>query len=197
MSHPMLIIGITGLPSSGKGEFSKVARRFDFHEIVMGDFIRNEITRRGLKMTRENSNKIMVELREERGKDVVAEVTLDWIKKAINDGHRRILIDGIRSLQEVDYFREHFPDLKIIAIHADPETRYHRSKHRKRKDDAYSRQTFNKRDQIELQVGIGDVIALADILISSPETLKEAQNVYEEVLTEVLSSKAKIGVVNG
>jgi len=194
----MNIIGITGLPSSGKGEFSKVASDFGFHEIIMGDVIRKEVKARGLKMTRENSNQIMLQLREERGQDVVAVVTLEWIKQAINDGKDQILIDGIRSMNEVNLFKEIYPELKIIAIHADPMTRYLRSKNRRRKDDAYSLSSFQKRDKIELQVGIGNVIALADILIPSPSTLEEARSIYREVLHEIETEESKkIGVVNG
>jgi len=187
MGQIMQIIGITGLPSSGKGAFSNVAKDFSFHEIVMGDVIRKEITNRGLELTRENSNQIMIELRKERGDDIVAELTLELIEEAINQGETKILIDGIRSLKEVEYFKDQFPNLQIIAIHANPDTRYLRSKSRQRKDDAYSRESFDKRDRIELSVGIGEVIALADILINSPSTLEEAQVIFSEVLEEVIN----------
>ena len=182
----MQIIGITGLPSSGKGEFSRIARTYDFYEVIMGDVIREELRNRGLEVNRENSNALMVELRKERGENIVAELTLEKINTAIKEGKKRILIDGIRSLHEVTFFRSYFQNLKIIAIHADPQTRFERSKLRKRKDDAFSIESFNERDKIELEVGIGNVIALADIMVNSPQTLEEAEVQYAKLIESFL-----------
>ncbi|MHA2031873.1 MAG: AAA family ATPase, partial [Candidatus Kariarchaeaceae archaeon] len=53
----LIIIGVTGLPSAGKGVFYDIARDFGFKQIVMGDVIRNECRVRGLPVTRESSNK--------------------------------------------------------------------------------------------------------------------------------------------
>lgn len=188
----MRIIGVTGLPSSGKGEFSNTAKSFGFHEIVMGDIIRSEVSKRNLPMTRENSNKIMIQLREERGNDIVAELTGEKIDLELSKGRSKILIDGIRSMAEVEFFKKKYTDLQIVAIHADPQTRYQRSLSRKRQDDANSRKSFEERDIIELGVGIGNVIANADILIISPSTIQEAKSVFEEVLNEILSETPEL-----
>ncbi|MHA2501604.1 MAG: AAA family ATPase [Candidatus Kariarchaeaceae archaeon] len=194
MGFSMQIIGVTGLPSSGKGTFSKVALEYDFEEIIMGDVIREELKFRNLEINRENSNRIMVKLREEKGSNVIADITTNRIMSKLAEGHQRILIDGIRSMAEVEHFRLHFPSLCVIAIHADPESRFQRSKARKRRDDAYSREEFERRDAVELGVGIGDVIALSDILIASSKDLDGTLRAFREVLDELIDTK--IGVYN-
>lgn len=183
------IIALTGLPSSGKGEFSIISKSYGYEEVIMGDIIRNEIVSRNLEVNRLNSNKIMIDLRNTFGKDVIAKRTLDIIITKIEDGHSRILIDGIRSMDEINLFKNKFPDLIIVAIHANPKIRYERSISRKRIDDAHSKLSFNKRDQIELSVGIGDVIALSDYLIMSPNTVQEAHVAFSEVLDEIKNKK--------
>ena len=163
----LTIIGVTGLPSAGKGLFCDIATDFGFKQIIMGDVIRNECRARGLPVNRESSDKVMIDLRRENGANAIAIITLKWIKQAIESGSNLILIDGIRSNSEVQTFQKDYPSLNTIAIHASQKTRLKRAMQRRRRDDAFSDRAFMKRDNIELNIGIGDVIAKSDILISS------------------------------
>ncbi|MCH8908830.1 MAG: AAA family ATPase [Candidatus Heimdallarchaeota archaeon] len=181
-----LIIGTTGLPSSGKGLFCEVAENLGFNVLVMGDVIREECIKRGLPVNRESSDIVMLALRKERGLDAVASITLDWIHDTLKQGEAKIIIDGIRSVAEVEAFRSEFPDFTVIALHADPKTRLQRALHRRRQDDAFSAKAFLKRDQIELEVGIGDVIAMSDILISTKDQLEKTSNKFAQVLNTIM-----------
>jgi dephospho-CoA kinase len=185
----LTIIGVTGLPSAGKGLFCDIAMAFGFKQIIMGDVIRNECRKRGLPVNRESSNKVMIDLRRENGANAVAIITLDWIKQAIESGSNLILIDGIRSNSEVQTFQNEFPSLNTIAIHASQKTRLKRAMQRRRRDDAFSDEAFIKRDNIELNIGIGDVIAKSDILISSEADIKETENIFREVLLYLIEQK--------
>ncbi len=188
MSKP-IIIAVTGLPSAGKGTFSEIAVEYGFKRIIMGDVIRNEVANRGLEVNRENSNRIMIELRKEHGKDVVAKFTVKWIEDALNKGENMIMIDGVRSLSEMTLFRKYFPHVEVIAIHASPIERYKRSLKRKRKDDAYDMDGFNRRDLLELSVGIGNVIATADYLVDSSSGYDNTIAKMKELLNELINSK--------
>ena len=44
----MKVIGIVGMPGSGKGEFSAVADELGIPVVVMGDVIREEVKKEGL-----------------------------------------------------------------------------------------------------------------------------------------------------
>lgn len=192
-SKDLLLLGVTGLPSSGKGVFSIEAKKMGFQEVVMGDVIRNEVKRRNLELNRENSNRVMLDLRKERGADAVALITLDWIAREIQNGENRIIIDGIRSMAEVRTMRKVYPQLIVIAIHADPKTRYNRARGRNRQDDASTQESFDRRDKIELSVGIGDVVALSDIMVSSQGEIDEIRAIYSELLEDLIS-KTEIGL---
>ncbi|MCY3412953.1 MAG: AAA family ATPase [Candidatus Heimdallarchaeota archaeon] len=191
-----IIIAVAGLPSSGKGTFGTVAEEFGFQKFVMGDVIRNECKKRNLEVNRKSSDFVMIDLRKEKGQDAVAVITLEWIQKALENGQKLILIDGVRSMSEIKYFRQFLPELKIIGIHANPQTRLYRALSRKRVDDAYSIDAFNERDKIELGVGIGDVIARSDYLIIAEDELEKVLELNKQVLKEILSNAGEIECVN-
>ena len=59
----MKVIGVVGLPASGKGEFSKIADGMGILVIVMGDMIRKAVKERGLDPTDANLGAIANKLR--------------------------------------------------------------------------------------------------------------------------------------
>ena len=59
------IIGITGMPGSGKNTVREIVRGFGLPIVVMGDEVRAEAERRGLDPTPENLGKVMLQIRAE------------------------------------------------------------------------------------------------------------------------------------
>ena len=159
-AKPLLIV-VTGMPGSGKTLVSSVARELGIPVYVMGDIVREEARRRGLEPTPANLNTVAKQLREEYGKTVVAERTLE---KLLRDNPPIALIDGVRSLDEVEVFRKH-GEVVIIAVHASPRTRYERLRRRGRPGDPRTWEEFRQRDLTELGFSLGSVIALADYMI--------------------------------
>jgi dephospho-CoA kinase len=72
----MQIMGISGLPGSGKALVSEIASEKGAIIISMGDIIREEAKKRG-----ESTKETAVNLRKEFGDDIVSELT---IKKSKN-----------------------------------------------------------------------------------------------------------------
>ena len=68
----MKVIGVVGLPASGKGEFSKIATDMGIPVVVMGDMIRAAVKAAGLEPTDANFGMMANNLRTERGMDAVA-----------------------------------------------------------------------------------------------------------------------------
>ena len=134
-----------------------------WHRVVMGDVIRKETRRRGLEPDAKNTGEVMRNLRKERGESAVADLCLAEIRSGRAD---RVVIDGIRSMVEVETFRKNAPVI-LIAVHASPERRFELLKERGRSDDPASREAFARRDERELAVGIGNAIASADEVISN------------------------------
>lgn len=176
------IIGVTGMPGAGKSLFVKVAKERGYAVIRMGDEVREEAKKRRVEPTPENMGKIMLELRETEGAAAVAKRCLPKIKEAEQN---LILIEGIRSLEEVETFRENFKSFRLVAIHASPETRFQRLFHRRRSDDPKNWKVFRQRDMRELKVGIGKVISLADYMIINEGTIRETGEKIRQTLEEI------------
>ena len=173
------------MPGAGKGAFRRVIQRMDYPVVIMGDEVREEVKRRNLKPTPENLGKIMLQLREVEGQAAVAK---RCIKKLKNTKEGIVVVDGIRSLHEVEEFKKHFTNFNLIALHTSPKTRYQRLSQRKRSDDPNSWETFIQRDLRELSVGLGAVIAAADHMIVNEGTLVQLRGKIQRVLKEVLGN---------
>jgi len=174
-----MVIGVAGMPGAGKATVKNTAESMGCSVVVMGDEIRAETRRRGFEPTPENVGKIMLELREEEGPATVARRCIPKIENAKSN---IVLVDGVRSLSEVDEFKKRFRDFTLIAVHSSPETRFQRLSKRKRSDDPRGWDVFYQRDLRELSVGQGDVIAVADYMIVNEGSYEEFKRKVREVL---------------
>ncbi len=164
----MQAIAFTGLPGSGKSEAVAIAEQHGWTVIRMGDAVRVEARRRGLQPSDEHLGSIADELRREEGMDV-------WARRSLSneqgDVEGDVVIDGIRNIEEVEFFREALDDFVLVAVHASPETRYRRLRERGRSDDSASFDELKRRDERELRWGIGSVVAMADVVVVNEGTL--------------------------
>ena len=157
-----VLICVTGMPGSGKSVVVRgIAEEFKFPVLSMGDVVREEARRRGVKNDLKSMMRFAKRLREELGPAAVAELTSRRIR---NINSKVVVIDGIRSLDEVTRFSEE-GSVIIVAVHASPKTRFERLVRRGRPDDPDNWKDFRERDLKELSFGIGNVIALADVMI--------------------------------
>jgi len=183
-----IIIGVAGMPGSGKATIREIVQEMGYPAVVMGDEIRDEAKRRKLKPTPENLGMIMLKLREEEGPAAVAKRCIPKMEKAKG---KVVVVEGIRSLHEVEEFKKRFPNFSLIAIHASPETRFRRLFQRKRSDDPEGWETFMERDLRELGVGLGSVIATADHMIVNEGTKAQLKRKTRGVLKEMLGKWMK------
>jgi len=183
-----IVVGIVGMPGAGKGTVRETLQKMGYPVVVMGDEIREEAKRRKLKPTPENLGKVMLRLREKEGPAAVAKRCIPKMEKAKGEV---VVVEGIRSLHEVDEFKKHFPNFTLIAIHTSPETRFRRLFQRKRSDDPKGWETFMERDSRELSVGIGAAIATANHMIVNEETKSQLKRKTLDVLKEVLEKRMK------
>ncbi len=130
--NKMKIIGFVGLPGSGKGEASKIARLQGLTVVVMGDVIRQEAARQGLDPTDQNLGRIGNALRASDGPDAVAKKTFE---RAIAAGKDLVVVDGLRSREEADFFRAHADEFHLIEVCAPAEARLKWLAARGRPDD--------------------------------------------------------------
>lgn len=182
MKGDKLVLGLTGMPGSGKSLVINVAKEQGYDVIVMGDIVREETKKRNMELTRENVGKVMLALRREEGPAVIAKRCLPKITKSKNT---KVIVDGIRSLDEIDEFKRNLPKFTHIGVHSGPETRFQRLFNRARTDDPKDWEDFNERDQRELSVGLGNAIAMSERMIINEGPINAVKVDIREALETV------------
>lgn len=182
MNVDKLVIGLAGMPGSGKSLVVDSARELGYDVVVMGDVVRQETLQRGLELTPQNVGKVMLELRTEGGNYVIAQ---KCIPKIAEQTSPKVLVDGLRSLYEADIFKENFDKFSLVAVHASPETRFSRLSNRRRSDDASEWKVFHERDTRELSVGLGDVIAMSEQIIVNDNRFEHVKAKVKEALGKI------------
>jgi len=177
-----VIVAVAGLPGSGKSVMVHAAAEKGYAVVVMGDEVREEARTRGVEATPENMGRIMLELRRLEGEASIARRCIPKIEKILES---RVVVDGVRSLSEVDEFKSRFACVVGVAVHSSPETRFRRLYSRRRSDDPKDWAIFRERDLRELGVGLGNAIAMAEYLIVNEGTLSATKNRAAEVLGEI------------
>ena len=183
MSFKKKLIVIVGMPGSGKAMASRVARDLGYPVLVCGDVIREEAKKRGLPPTPENIGILMLKIREEEGRAIVASRLIPRIQA--QDSYV-VVVEGARNIEEIDELRKHY-DVRTLAIHASPSTRFSRLKSRGRSDDPKNWKDFIIRDQREINVGIGRLIATADRMIVNEGSVQEFKYSVNKLLKGMCS----------
>ena len=177
----MQIMGVSGLPGSGKSFVSDIATSRGAIIVSMGDIIREEAKKRG-----EGTKETAKNLRKEHGEYIVSELTIKKIKGLQDEGvENAIIVEGIRSHHEVEMFKENFDNFIILSIFANPQIRFERLKLRMREDDSQDYAGFKKRDEAELGFGIGNVISLSDKLIINESDIDSYTDEIKEYFEEI------------
>ncbi len=168
MSKDILIVALTGMPGAGKTTVARYLSQKGIPLLIMGDVVREVAEIDGLEPTSDKLAKLMLRLRKKNGPEAIAHLIVDKIKlmKKKDKKLSVVIVDGIRSMAEVQVLRS-IGTVKLLAIHGSTLTRYTHVKERRRSDVPSTIDEFDKRDKIEMEVGISNAIALADESISN------------------------------
>ena len=181
MVNKMQIMGISGMPGSGKSIVSEIATEKGAIIVSMGDIVREEAKKRG-----EGSKDTASNLRKEYGEYIISELTIKKIKELREDGiENPIVVEGIRSHHEVEMFKENFDTFRIVSVFANANLRFERLKIRQREDDSQDYEGFAKRDFQELNFGLGNVIALSDNILINESDLNSFKEKVNEFFEEI------------
>jgi dephospho-CoA kinase len=175
------VIAMSGMPGAGKGVAANAGRQLGLEVFVLGDIIREETERRGLKPTPRNMGQVMLEIRAKEGADVVVRRLLPRIEQAKSDV---VIVEGVRSLHELNELATKFKVIPL-AIHASPKSRYQRLLARNRSDDPKTWEGFQERDSRELDVGLGHVLALADIVLINEGSISELKSAFKAAFAKL------------
>lgn len=131
-----MIIGLTGKNAAGKGEVARFLEEGGYSIYSLSDVLRDELKARKKEVTREHLISIGNELRTQFGAGVLAE----RICKKIEPGTNTV-IDSIRNPAEVAVLK-HLEGFYLIAVQADPQTRFERITKRRREGDPTTYDAF-------------------------------------------------------
>ena len=173
---PSQLILITGMTGSGKTTLARYAEEHGYSIVTMGDVIRDLAKERGLEPTPRNLGLVAKYIRREEGDAAVARRCIERLRR---EEGARVVVDGIRSLKEVDAFMEAHSDISLVAIHASPKTRFLRLKRRGRSDDPKDWKAFSERDRRELSFGVGSAIAMAGQMIVNEGSQPDLKRAFE------------------
>ncbi|HUU75279.1 MAG TPA: dephospho-CoA kinase [Methanoregulaceae archaeon] len=179
----MKVIGVVGLPASGKGEFSRIAATTGIPIVVMGDVIRQAVEEAGLPVTDANLGATATKLRAEDGMAAIAKRCIPLIESLSSPV---VLVDGIRGDAEVDIFRIHFPQFFLIGIDAPFSARLERLSIRGRSDDMARPEELQERDRREISWGLGRALSLADYTLYNEGTIEEFLQQSRELLKKIM-----------
>lgn len=169
----MRILLIAGMPGAGKEELLNVARSMGIPFLRMGDLVREFHAEMGGDLS---IGQFANSQREALGKNI-------WARRAIDRMSGDLyLVDGCRSMDEVEAYRGLSDDVVIIGIHAPRATRYERLVRRGRDDAPRDMEEFDARDRREMGWGLSDVIALSDIMIVNDSDLESFHAAARDVL---------------
>ncbi len=172
------LILITGMSGSGKTTLANKFRDRGIAAVTMGDVIRGLAREKGLPPTPENLGRLATGIRDEDGDDAVAKLCVEKIDGMPDE---IVLVDGIRSIREVEVFGDRF-DVIVVAVFASQKTRYARLTARGRSDDPKGFATFKARDDRELGFSLSHAIALADYIVRNDGSLEDFETEFENLL---------------
>ncbi len=176
----MVTVVVVGMPGSGKDIFVRTARSRGFSHVRMGDVVREFVRKAGLPMDDGSVGGFASLERRSHGDDIWAARTLERMPPG------DLVIDGSRSLAEIEHFRNAFgKELVVVGIRAPDEERFRRLSGRKREDDPDTREEFDVRDKREASWGILEALGNADIVLDNDAGLDEFEKKCLEALRDI------------
>jgi dephospho-CoA kinase len=180
----MQIIGVVGLPGSGKSEAAEVAAELGVPVVTMGNVVRRECRDRGLDPASQHGA-VAQTLREEQGPGAVAQRSLPVVRDRLADAET-VLVDGVRSGTEVDVFENAFGEaFLLVCVEAPFEKRAQRLDLRGRDAGAENGgESLAERDERELGFGMGEAIERADVTVENNGSLEAFRDRVRALLQE-------------
>lgn len=189
-----IILIVTGLPGSGKTAAAKIIKRMGLPIFRTGQAVKDEVARRGLPYTIENSETVAREMREKTGPDAPARITAEEKIKPFWREHPEenvICVEGLRDMHEVDYLAS-LGRIIILVVETPLETRFRRMTARRELRDPKDLEEMKWRARKEKERGMQDIFTTEKYpirKIPNTGTLEELRAKLKKLLKEIRTGK--------
>jgi dCMP deaminase len=187
-----MIIGLTGKNCSGKGEAAAFLQTVGYQYHSLSDVLREQMRAAQIDISRDSLVNFANNLREGKGASFLAEVILERL-----DPEKHYVIDSIRNPFEVEALRRR-KNFSLIAVVADPETRFERMKARQRESDPTTYDAFVKLEAAEAGAAddptrqqLNQVGEMADAQIVNAGTVEEFHEKIRDVVRMLAADTAR------
>ena len=182
----MMIIGITGTLGAGKGTIVEyLINRKGFSHFSVRQYLIGEIMKKGLTVNRDSMVKVANELRAKHSPAFIIE---ELYGQAKNEG-KDAVIESIRTPGEAEFLKKQ-GNFLLIAVDANPKTRFERIKIRASETDQIDFETFLENENREMHTtdpnkqNLKRCIEMADAVIENNGTVDGLIQQVDKVLSE-------------
>ncbi len=187
-----MIIGVTGMFCSGKDTVAEYLCTKGFKHISLSDFLREELGRRGIEVTRDNLIKIGNELRSEYGHGVLGERALNTLKGKDGD----YVVTSIRHPAEAKALMQ-YGHFFLIEVRAPIAERFRRIKKRDREKDPKTLAELKEKEKFEsADSGPGqqltNVMKMCSVVLKNDGTKAQQQKKVDKLLVDLRKKAAKM-----
>lgn len=193
-SHKHQIIGIGGLPRSGKDSLAQYFMDNGYFGVSLGDIVRDHARVRHSDkpdpISVENMTETSNWLRSERGADFALKIAQERFRVAVkaNETLKGLVVFSVRAPAEVDYILQH--DGELVWVEASDRTRYERAmEHLREGESAVSLDEFKRQEALQWQPqpDIPEVVQMSTAYVKA----KATQIFTNELSLEEFKKKAK------
>lgn len=177
-----LILGLVADISAGKDTVARyLTEKYGFEKHTLSDVIRAEARAKKIKPTRDNLYKLVKKIRAKEGKHALVARIIKKFKK------QKIVISGIRELEEIKFLKEKFPGkVKILHLTADPKIRFERVKARGRTGDPKTFKEFLEQEKKENEeFNFKALFKKADYKIKNNGTIEELYKKIDKLIKKL------------
>lgn len=156
------LLAFVGMPGAGKTEAVDYVASKGWPKVYFGGIMYGEMEKAGIEITPESQQIFREQLREQKGKDFIAQRVLEEIDRLVQAGQRNIVLDGLYSWSEFKVLKHAYHhELEVVAVVAPRHVRHHRLANRPVRP--FTEDEAMHRDYTEIEnIEKGGPIAIAD-----------------------------------
>ena len=179
------LIAVVGMCGSGKSTAVDYLTEHNIPKVYFGGVVINAVKEAGLEVNETNEKMIREKLREDEGKDAIVNRVVKDVKKLIEAGQKRIVLDGLYSWTEYKVLRKGFPDeMTVVAIVTPKALRRERLANRPVRPLTPAEVAERDRSEIE-NLEKGGPIAIADYYVDNSGTIEEFHEAFGKLMKDI------------